>query len=290
VRLLQGWSGNGTGRRGGLAVLVGLAMLLLGSGCNSFDGFDTAVNRRSEQERVNEADHALDRGDFGMARALFDSLAHEGSLREEIAQGQGEARIGQAGFAVLPVLNVLQNGTGPYDRAPILFSTVRLVHDRPLLEEGYRFLSTVAAPERPALITRGLARVMAATHLLRTKYDTNGNRRLDPFDEITLDTNDKTTPAWPVLFRDMVTGPSALGGTLESAFFDLTTGLSGRGEPWTFQSPISGRRVAGTFSASNRLTILALVDLIERLQDANRFYNVDATGFTNAIASLDGIE
>jgi hypothetical protein len=191
---------------------------------------------------------------------------------------------------VLAVLNAVQNGTGPYDRAPVIFSTVSLVQNRHLLEEGYRLLTTVSTPERPSQITRGLARLVAAVHLLRAKYDTNGNRRLDPFDEITLDTNDQTTPSWPVLYRDLVTGPSSLGGTLESAFFDLTTGLSGRGDPWTFQSPVSGKRVSGTFSASNRMTILAVVDLIERLQHANRFYNVNSTEFTNAIAALDGTE
>lgn len=272
-----------------VALAVGILLFLPGViGCNLYDGIDSALTARTDEDLLAEGNLALASGDYAAAAERFDALLGRGNAGDPVLRGKGETLAGQGGFAVLRSLDALQNGIGPYDRGPVCFRTAWLARDRQLVSQGLSWMSRLARPERPDRIARGLMKVGIATRLLLDKYDTNNNRRLDAYDEIDFDTNDGKTPPWPTLYRDLVIGPAADGETLEQAFADLALGFDGRGEPWTLISPVLGQTFTGTYTDSNRATIRAVGDLIERLQAANPYFEVNLASFAAAIRALDG--
>lgn len=272
-----------------VVVVLGVSMLGL-TGCNLFDGTDSALHARTDEELIEEGNLALESGDFTAADERFDELLAHGIAQDEVFRGKGETLAGQAGFRFLASLDALQNGVGPYDTAPVCFRCASLVRDRPLMVQGITWMNRLASPDRSDRLARALMKVGVAVRLLLDKYDTNNNRRLDQYDEIDFDTNDGKTPTWPSLYQDLVTGPAADGETLEQAFLDLARGFDGRGDPWVLLSPVAGQTASGTYSASNRATIQAVGDLVERLAAANPYFDVHAASFAAAIRLLDGAE
>jgi len=272
-------------------ILFGMAFILLActlAGCNLFDGMDTALTSRTDQELVEEGNLALESGNFSLAIELFTRVGGS-RYASEVARGVGEGQAGLSGFKLLTVLNALQNGTGPYDRSPVIFRCFALTGNRSVLESGIVQMMKISEPQRPDFISRGLMRLVSVSALLIEKYDTNHNKHLDLYDEIDYDTNDKSTPTWLNLYSDLIKGPSTKG-TLETVFTDLFNGFDGRGDAWSFISPVEGKMLTGTFSQSNRATILAVGDLAEKLKAADKYFNVNAASFSAAIRDLDGAE
>ncbi len=273
----------------GLAAIGGFVISgLFLSGCNVFDALDTSTSDRSQKDLLNEGNIALESGDFGVANELFSRLYDQGTQTDAVLRGRGEALAGMAGFTVLKILDVLQNGTGPYDKGTIFFRTAYLISDRPGLEAGLSFMMRIGQPDHSDRISRALMKVAVATRLILEKYDTNKNKKLDIYDQIDFDTNDANTPAWPNLFPKLVTGPSSDGSTLEQAFLDLAYGFDGRGDEWTFLSPYGQRRVTGTYTPSARRTITALGDFVDRLEAVNPHFNLNESTFIEGIRNLDG--
>ena len=134
---------------------------------------------------------------------------------------------------------------------------------------------------------------MAVAHagrLLLDKFDTNHDGRFTDADGISYHTNDQTTPIWPDVFRQLVSGGAGVVETMETATLDLIQGFEGTGTEWTFLSPVAGTSYHGLFTEANRTTILAVSDLVVRLQKANTYYEVNEASFTAAIRDLDGAE
>ncbi len=268
---------------------VGILLCLPGMvGCNLYDGIDSALTARTDEDLLAEGNLALASADYAAAAERFDTLLGRGNAGDPVIRGKGETLAGQAGFAVLRSLDALQNGIGPYDRGPVCFRTAWLARDRQLLAQGLTWMSRLARPDRPDRISRALMKVGIATRLLIDKYDTNHNRRLDANDEIDFDTNDGKTPPWPILYRDLVTGPASDGETLEQVFADLAIGFDGRGDTWNLISPVIGQTFTGTYTDSNRATIRAVGDLVERLKAAHPYFEVNVASFAAAIRHLDG--
>ncbi|MBI3038967.1 hypothetical protein HYY75_07960 [bacterium] len=268
----------------------GVLFSLLFSGCNLFDAVDTTLAARTVDQRVDEGRLALNSGDFPLAKEIFDSLAKEGEGGIETIRGQGEAIAGLGGFSLLSVLDALQNGSGPYDKSPVTFKTAKQTSNRPYLETAVKLLMQNPMPVQSDLIARALMRLVSAVRVLLDKYDTNRNGRLESNDEIDFDTNDKNTPSWVDLYKDLVTGPSSTDSTLEQTFLDLVNGFDGQGATWTFITPVEGRLLTGQYTPSNRATILAVGDLVNRLQAANPVFEVNLSSFSVAIMNLDGAE
>lgn len=197
---------------------------------------------------------------------------------------------GAAGFNLLTALDILQNGSGPYDHAPVVFGLGGMIADRNLLARGIATLRESPDLHRADRLARGLWAAAFGARLLLDKFDTNRNGRFDYADQISYTTNDRTVPTWTEIYRQLVTGPVTTGETLETAFFDLYDGFNGRGTVWNFLSPQAGTLVSGTFTDSNRHTILAVSDLVDRLELANTYFEINEASFTAAIRDLDGAE
>lgn len=274
-----------------LSLCLGAMILtVLLSGCNLFDGVNSSVQPRTESERLSEATSALDRGDFPLAKDLFDRIIAEGMGGAAALRGQGEAMAGLAGYRLLSAMDALQNGTGSYDRAPVLFNLNRTFSDPDLLEQAVTRLMTAGSADRGDRITRALMRVSIAVRQVITKYDTNHNRRLDAADAIDFTTNDASTPTWSAMAKDLLTGPARCGATIETSALDLITGFDGKGDAWTFLLS-GGQQLTGTFTAANRDTILATLDLTTRLQKVQTAFAANnLTLFAAAIRDLDGAE
>lgn len=267
---------------------VFLAVLL--SGCNLFDGVNATMEARSESERLSEATTALDRGDFPLAKDLFDRMLTDNLGGAAVLRGQGEALAGLAGYRLLAALDALQNGTGSFDRAPVLFRLNGTFNDVNLLEQAVTRLMTAGSADRGDRITRSFMRVAVAVRQLLAKYDTNRNRRLDATDAIDFTTNDTVTPTWDTLVREFITGPAKCGATIEASALDLIAGFDGKGEAWTFLLS-GGQQLSGIYTPANRDTILAVLDLTTRLQKARTAFAAgDLSLFGTAIRDLDGAE
>jgi len=273
-----------------LVTLVLTALMLGLTGCNLFDGLDSALAARTNQELITEGNLALESGDFAAAEEHFDKLLSKGSQDDSTMRGKGETTAGKAGFSLLKVLDALQNGAGPYDTGPVCFRTVQIGTKRSGIEQGVTWMSGIAVPNRADRLSRGLMKLCATVNLLLEKYDTNGNHRLDQYDEIDFNTNDKNTSAWPQVYQDLITGPSPTGETLEQAFADLAYGFDGRGASWSFITPIIGQTYSGTFTDINRDTILALGNLADRIAAANPYFDRNLASFSAAIRLIDGAE
>ena len=257
------------------------------SGCNLFESVDTSLNARSDLDRIEEGNIALQAGDFTRALEIFSDARILIGGQDSVTRGYAEAIAGLAGFRVLSLLDSFQNGIGPYDRGEVLFRCRGQITSIPGLTQACTELRSLHDPERPDHITRGLARIALAVHQVLQKYDTNRDKQLTSADYIDFDTNDATTGDWPTLYADLITVGGA-GGTLEDAYFDLITGFNGRGSDWTFISPLSSQKITGTFTEVNRHTIQAVGNLIESLKLANTYYHVDEASFTTALRLLDG--
>ncbi|MFZ2955745.1 MAG: hypothetical protein WA705_02465 [Candidatus Ozemobacteraceae bacterium] len=270
---------------------IALLTTMFLTGCNMFQGADTSFQNRSDDERLQQAQLALERADYSLALELFGGLLSSGRASNAALRGQGEAMAGMAGFRFLVALDALQNGTGSYDRSPVTFRLLGVGGERNALDEASLHLMGASDPERSDRMTRALVRLTAIVKLLIEKYDTNHNHRLDAYDAIDYITNDKITPTWKDLERELLVGPSTMGGaTLDTVFIDLFRGFDGRGASWTYITPVSGATLSGTYSNSNRDTILAVGDLTNRLQKAQAVYNVNVLSFADAIRDLDGAE
>lgn len=272
-----------------MLLLLSVASIFF-SGCNAFEPIDTSISPRSPQDKLAQAELALEQGDFNLSGELFAALVEAGETDVRVRSGYAESLAGQAGFAVLPFLDAWQNGLGPYDQSGTLFAGISRITDRDKLKQAWRLLATTALPTRADSITRGMIGVVTAVTMLLDKYDTNLNHRLDQADAIDFSTNDTRVASWSTLYRDLISGPSTHGATLESAFLDLAEGFNGNGEDWTFISPVNQVRIAGTYLPCHRRTILAVGDLIERLQTANRYFAQDLAAFSTALRRLDGGE
>lgn len=273
----------------GAAVLTVILAVWL-SGCNLFDGVNSSLESRTDEDRLEEATIALDRGDFPLARDLFDRMVNEGIGGAAALRGQGEALAGLAGYRLLSALDALQNGTGSYDRAPVLFNLNRTFSDAGLLEQAVTRLMTAGSADRGDRITRALMRLSVAVRQLLTKFDTNRNRRLDASDAIDFTVNDGAAPTWPALAAEFLTGPARCGATVETSALDLISGFDGKGETWIFQLS-GGQQLTGTFTAVNRDTILAALDLTTRLQKVQDAYAAgNLSLFAAAVRDLDGAE
>ncbi|HEY9068840.1 MAG TPA: hypothetical protein VIV61_01215 [Candidatus Ozemobacteraceae bacterium] len=258
------------------------------TGCNLFDGMDTAMSGRTDDELVDEAYLALGSGDYTGAREIFQKLVNRGNATGPVVQGLAESEAGLAGFRVLSVLDTMQNGVGPYDRAALWFQCATTISDIDRLERASRMMQSVPAPSRTDRLTRGLIPPLIAAKRLLEKYDTNKNGRLDIYDQITFTTNDAKTATWPELYAAFIGGAATSGLSLEQAFSDLVYGFDGRGEAWTFLSPVNGARLTGSFSASNRATITAVGDLADRLEAVHPFHDVHAASFSALLTEIDG--
>ena len=260
------------------------------SGCNLFDGMDTALKARTDDELVDEAYLSLGSGDYAGARDTFQKLLGRGNSTGQVKQGMAESEAGLAGFRVLSVLDIMQNGVGPYDRGALWFKCATMISDIDRLEKAASLMQQVPSPSRTDRLTRGLLPPMIAARRIIEKYDTNKNGRLDPYDRIEFTTNDAKTATWPELYNAFISGASNSGTSLEQAFTDLAFGFDGRGEAWTFLTPISGIRLTGSYSESNRATISAAGDFADRLEAVNPFYGINAASFAALITELDGVD
>ncbi len=272
--------------------LIGIAaMAILMSGCNLFDGVDTSLSRKNNSDLASEGEIALRSGNYILALDIFQRLSNSPDANEaKVIQGLGESIAGMAGFKLTRVMDVLQNGTGGYEHTPVTLKTAATISDPQSLGKAVGILWKNPAPDRPDLIARGLMGLTTAARLLLDKYDTNRNGKLDSADQINFETNDKTTLPWPDLYREIVTGPSSTTGTLEQSYKDLANGFNGRGEPWTFFTPVEEKKLVGTYTAINKSTILAVGELVDRIEAVNPYYNVHLASFTAAIIEIDGTD
>jgi len=260
------------------------------SGCNIFDGMDTALKARTDDELIDEGYLALGSGDFAGARETFQTLLGRGNATDQVKQGMAEAEAGLAGFRVLSVLDIMQNGVGPYDRGALWFKCAAMISDIDLLETAAAMMRQVSSPSRTDQLTRGLLPPLIAAKRLLEKYDTNKNGRLDTFDNVTFTTNDGKTATWPELYTALISGSYSSGTSLEQSFRDLAYGFDGRGDAWTFLSPVAGLRLTGSYSESNRSTITAVGELTDQLEAIHPFYDVNAASFSALIIALDGTD
>lgn len=260
------------------------------SGCNLFDGMDTALKARTDDELIDEGYLALGSGDYTGARETFQTLLGRGNATDQVKQGMAESEAGLAGFRVLSALDIMQNSVGPYDRGALWFKCAALISDIDRLETSAAMMQQVSSPSRTDRLTRGLIPPVIAAKRLLGKYDTNKNGRLDKFDTITFTTNDAKTATWPELYTALISGSNTSGTSLEQSFRDLAFGFDGRGDDWTFLTPVSELRLTGKYSESNRATINAVGDLTDRLQAIQPYYGINPASFTALIIELDGIE
>ncbi|HNW33901.1 MAG TPA: hypothetical protein PKM25_03145, partial [Candidatus Ozemobacteraceae bacterium] len=187
------------------------------SGCNLFDGMDTALKARTDDELVDEAYLSLGSGDYAGARDTFQKLLGRGNSTGQVKQGMAESEAGLAGFRVLSVLDIMQNGVGPYDRGALWFKCATMISDIDRLEKAASLMQQVPSPSRTDRLTRGLLPPMIAARRIIEKYDTNKNGRLDPYDRIEFTTNDAKTATWPELYNAFISGASNSGTSLEQA-------------------------------------------------------------------------
>lgn len=276
---------NKTGRM--FFAVVSLCSLLLTGGCNFLEGFDKGMIGRDASDLASEGELALERGDYVRALELFEGLVEDGDNTRKTRLGYAEALAGSAGFNLLSVLNALQNTTGPYDIADVLFRTVGMITDRARLEKAWSQLRLIADLDRPDYIFRGLIPILLAVDRTIEKYDANKNRRIDKNDRVGFYTNDQITENWPIFYSRLAGSPGA-PGILEHSFLDLTKGFDGRGDQWTFISPVSDKSHSGSFSTANRQTILAVSDLVERLKKVDEQYERDLAAFSLHVRNLDG--
>ncbi|HNV68112.1 MAG TPA: hypothetical protein PKO06_00340 [Candidatus Ozemobacteraceae bacterium] len=290
----RGLAGRTSASRQGWRVLVGslclLGATLLLAGCNVFDTIDTSLVTRPIEDRIAEGKLALASGEFSRAMEIFNALYSEGERSSEVCIGRGEAMAGAAGFNLLTALDILQNGTGPYDHAPVIFGLARMIADRDLLAQGIKALRDAPSVPRADRLARGLWALAWSARLLLDKFDTNHNGRFDHADQIDYTVNDARVSAWPQMYQNLVSGPAPAAQTLEQTYVDLFEGFNGRGTTWTFLTPVADTSLSGTFSESNRNTILAVGDLVERLDLVNLYYETNEASFTTAVRNLDGAE
>lgn len=268
--------------------MLGAAILL--SGCNVFDTIDTSLVTRPVEDRIAEGKLALASGAFVRAMEIFNGLYAEGNRSSDVCIGRGEAMAGASGFNLLTALDVLQNGTGPYDHAPVIFGLGRMISDRELLGKGIAAVREAPSVPRADRLARGLWSLAWTARLLLDKFDTNHNGRFDYADQISYTVNDEKVMTWPQIHQLLVSGPANTAQTLEQTFVDLFEGFNGRGTTWTFLTPVSDTSMTGAFSASNRHTILATGDLVERLKLVHLYYETNEASFTAAVRDLDGAD
>jgi len=274
-----------------LGISAFLLIPIFFAGCNSFDSIDTSLAERSQRESIQEGNIALRGGDFPLAWEIFQKLYYEkGNRSPETVRGLGEARAGLAGFDLTRVLDALQNGVGGFEHASVIFRAANTFSDRKGLESAVSILMENPDPNRSDHLARGLMSLCAAARVLLDKYDTNRNGKLDSIDDIDFETNDKTTPSWPEIYQRLIAGNASSAGSLEQAFTDLVLGFNGRGESWTFFTPIESKQMAGNFTSANKATITAAAELAERVKAANPFFNVHLASFSAAIREIDGAE
>lgn len=260
-----------------------IAMLI--SGCNAFEGFDHSLNSDNREAQADEARLELNSGNYEKAEELYRILIEEGSVNDEIRRGHASALAGIAGFNMFKILDILQNDLIPAGTAPVFFKAAKTITNLEKLEEAIEEMNNLAEVSNDDRIFSGIMTAIAATMRIWEKYDTNLNKRLDSPDQIDFDTNDDKTILWSPLYIRF-TNDSIW--SLERTFIRLATGFNGRGESWTFVSPIQGIRITGEYTEANRKIVLAISDYLEILQEANGYFDISETQFKSAITSLDG--
>ena len=262
-------------------MLLSIATFL--TGCNVFDPIDTSLHDRSDLDRITEGNIALESGDFTQALEIFTSAKSEIGQQDSIVRGYAESLAGLAGFRVLSLLSAWQTGIGPFDQAETLFLCRGQISNLDRMKTACTEWRTLQDPERGDRISRGLARTALAIHQILEKYDTNKDKKLSNADYIDFD----TTPDWPTLYADLTSGTQTYG-SVEDAYLDLVAGLNGRGETWSFISPMTSQKFTGTYTLANRRTIQAIGAFLETLKQANTYYQVNEASFTATLELLDG--
>ncbi|MBF0543707.1 MAG: hypothetical protein HQM08_04705 [Candidatus Riflebacteria bacterium] len=267
-----------------------LLLCLFLSGCNMFEAVDTTLQTKSADERIAEGEIALDKADYLKAEEIFSKLQREYPNDNDALRGLGDTFAGMGGFNLFSALNVLQDGSGPYDRTNVIFKLNTLPIQEETLKRAISLLSTDIFPSQADRITRALINLELVARLLVAKYDTNHNHKIDNYDEIEFSTNDQTTPDWSTLRKDILYGPASSGMTLEQSFMDLFYGFNGKGASWTFITPITKQTITGQFTEINKATILAVGDLTQELRKADSYYGIDLASFSTVLRNLDGAD
>ncbi|MBF0408112.1 MAG: hypothetical protein HQM10_12195 [Candidatus Riflebacteria bacterium] len=260
------------------------------TGCNLFEPVDNVIQELTLEERVAQGKIAMERGEYLKADDIFVRVLAEDPYQLDAIRGHGQAIAGVGGFNMFYCLNVLQNGTGPYDNSIVLFELNALKTQILQLEKSMQWLSKDVFPTPADRITRAFVRLSCIVRSVLEKYDTNHNKKLDSYDEINFSTNANASPDWSEFRRQCLYGPASSGVTLEECFTDLFYGLEGRGASWTFITPISKRNITGVFTEINRSTLTAVSDLAQKLKTADAYYGTDLQKFAAVIRELDGAE
>ena len=268
---------------------IKLLLLLLSSsfilaGCNTFEPFDTGLTNKNHEDKIHEANLALDSGKFAEALELFELVSNEGTNSDEVIRGKANSKAGLAGFSLLQAMNLIQNSTGPADNSSAVFRASQIITDTEKAIEATKEMKTLASPTKQDKLGRSFLVALLATQKLLQKYDTNLNKRLDSNDKISFTTNDNKTDKWSALYSNL----SAESLSLEQSFLDMAQAFDNRGEQWTLVSPINGILYKGNFTPANRSAILAVGDMAEKLQLIDAYFDKSESLFKQTIISLDG--
>ncbi|MEW6710660.1 MAG: hypothetical protein AB1403_12615 [Candidatus Riflebacteria bacterium] len=271
------------------AITLALTLLMLiGSGCNSFEAFNQSLTGTDQASLISRGKIALDEGRFADALELYERAAVQGSATDEIRRGLASSRAGIAQFNMFKALQTMQNGVTPGDSPAVIFQAASYVKDKDLIKLAIDDLWRLSLPTAQDRLMRGLLVGIYQAKLLVDKYDTNFNGRLDKNDQIDFDTRDDKAALWAAIYNDLISLTSYY--SLELAYYDLAQAFDGRGEDWVLISPVQGSRFEGNFTAANRQTVIAIGNLTDSLEAAQVYFNNSEALFKQTMVNLDGSE
>jgi hypothetical protein len=268
-------------------ILLAISIVLFAPGCNVFEAIDQGVNDTGRDSLVARGNIALDEGRYADALELFERASVKG-VCDDTRRGRASSLAGLTGFNMFNSLNSMQNGLVPGDSPAVFFVAASSIDGLEQLQAAISQLWQLNNPGKQDLQLRALLVVFYNCLMLKEKYDTNFNGRLDANDKIDFDTRDDKMVGWQELYANSTSLSHYY--SLECAFSDLVNAFEGRGEPWVMISPVAGNRTEGLFTFANRQTVLALANLTDSLETANSYFDNSRELFKQTIIALDGAD
>ena len=269
-----------------LSTVFLLAITIFICGCNMFEAIDSSINTTTSTDLISEGNARLAEADYSAALNRFErALEKENS--DMARRGRASAYAGLAGFNMLSVLNTLQNDVVAPNSSASIFQAARNINSLDSLNKAIDDMALLSEPTNDDLLFRSLLATLSAAKTIIVKYDTNLNSKLDNPDQINYTTNDAKAQKWDILYS--VFSSSGSPYSIEKAYLELSTALSGRGSNWQIMSPFNSITKSGTYTQANYNTIVAIGDFGLRIKDINLKYNNSVSDFKTAILALDGV-
>ena len=266
-----------------LHVLMLVIATIVISGCNAFEAFDHASRDSDYGALEVEASLFLGSGNYSKAHEIYNRIISENGETDSALRGRAQSKAALAGFNKLAVLNMLQNTHNTPGVSAAIFDTAKQINSTEKLEMAISDFNQIKAHTNSDLLIKSLLSSFYACKILLNEYDTNKNQQLDSVDRIGFRNIDEEN--WPEIYSKLTNDNPNY--SLELAFVNLVKSLQGRGDEWSFISPVNERKMSVKITKANRNIILAVEDFAQRLMSANDYFGVSESEFVKQIINLD---